>query len=508
MILGQPQSQGDKVQSTFLPPPLGGWNTRDGLPVMAETDAIELINWYPDTDAVRLRKGYRYHSKSIGSNQVIALGNLSTAGNNYFIAVGSDRNIYNASIESAAASSIMGPLGPFGGDPIHIIQFRDRLFIASTSNADVVFCWIGSGSIFAAGFSGPGGSDNLLRSMTSYKGRLYFAEALNPSIWYGGLGAITGALTEFSVSSILRQGGSIRFISTLSRVKDFNEDQLFVVVSDRGEVLLYQGDYPGSSAWALTGQYTIPAPLGPRAFFHWGADLLILTVQGLLSLNQIIGNPTTSDYTYLGAKISRALKDAATDSLIGDIYWGGLFYPKGNYLFLNVPVISGAISHQYVMNVNTGAWCKFTNQNAFDWAIHRNNLYFGGLSGRVFKADNGTFDEDPASEGASITMTTKIRQAYSNLGDASHKKHIHLIQPILKQDTGLAVKFGVNVDFNDTEAGDFVQDLTDLSFKFHQPLIKVAAIGKFAGIKFDHSYSSVQLEWYGTNILYETGGVR
>src|SRR5688572_888026 len=45
-----------------LPPPVGGWNRRDALPLMEETDAIILDNFIPDTTALRLRGGYSEHA--------------------------------------------------------------------------------------------------------------------------------------------------------------------------------------------------------------------------------------------------------------------------------------------------------------------------------------------------------------------------------------------------------------------------------------------------------------
>jgi hypothetical protein len=41
-----------------LPPPIGGWNKRDALPLMDMKDAIQLDNWIPDTNSVHLRSGY------------------------------------------------------------------------------------------------------------------------------------------------------------------------------------------------------------------------------------------------------------------------------------------------------------------------------------------------------------------------------------------------------------------------------------------------------------------
>src|SRR6516165_6169048 len=40
-----------------LPPPIGGWNTRDSFETMQPQDAVVLENWYPDFAGVLVRPG-------------------------------------------------------------------------------------------------------------------------------------------------------------------------------------------------------------------------------------------------------------------------------------------------------------------------------------------------------------------------------------------------------------------------------------------------------------------
>ena len=44
--------------SMAMPPPLGGWDTRESLADMPENHAVILDNWFPDTDKVTVRRGY------------------------------------------------------------------------------------------------------------------------------------------------------------------------------------------------------------------------------------------------------------------------------------------------------------------------------------------------------------------------------------------------------------------------------------------------------------------
>ena len=46
---------------------------------------------------------------------------------------------------------------------------------------------------------------------------------------------------------------------------------------------------------------------------------------------------------------------------------------------------------QHVINLNTGAWCRFTNIRAHCWGLFNGRLYFGSDNG-VFLFDEGYAD--------------------------------------------------------------------------------------------------------------------
>ena len=42
-----------------MPPPLAGLNARDGIPVMKEKYATDILNFYPGDNGMELRRGYQ-----------------------------------------------------------------------------------------------------------------------------------------------------------------------------------------------------------------------------------------------------------------------------------------------------------------------------------------------------------------------------------------------------------------------------------------------------------------
>ena len=64
------------------PAPIGGLNVRDGLAGMPDEDAVQLINWIPDSYGVRCRKGYREWATNLPGDSVqsiVAYFDASTA---------------------------------------------------------------------------------------------------------------------------------------------------------------------------------------------------------------------------------------------------------------------------------------------------------------------------------------------------------------------------------------------------------------------------------------------
>lgn len=54
------------MTAVAIPAPVGGWNARDALDKMPETDAVKLVNWIPRGSYVQSRGGYGVHGSGLG----------------------------------------------------------------------------------------------------------------------------------------------------------------------------------------------------------------------------------------------------------------------------------------------------------------------------------------------------------------------------------------------------------------------------------------------------------
>ena len=73
-----------------VPPPVGGWNTRDPLDQMDAKDAILLDNWFPRENDVVMRGGHtEFAEMSATTGYVETLAELHTGAVRQLIACGS-----------------------------------------------------------------------------------------------------------------------------------------------------------------------------------------------------------------------------------------------------------------------------------------------------------------------------------------------------------------------------------------------------------------------------------
>lgn len=417
--------------STTIPAPIGGWNAREPLDGMPETDAIRLINVFPETSEVRLRRGYDLHVDS--SSRFDSLFDYNHAnGTRKLIgcsAGGTIEDVTTAGAPTVLKSGVS--TGKWQG-----VLFRNTLILVS--GADQPLQYDGS-SIADATYTGPSDDANLI-SVDVYKTQLFFVEKQSASIWYGGTNNITGALTEYDVSGILRKGGNILFAGSWTKDIGSGLNDMFVIVSNVGEVLVFTGDNPGASNWSIAGRFYISSPLSRRSFCQFGSDLLILNREGITPLSEIMRD--TNQPARLTDKIQDAFSGAIR-SYGSNFGWEMVWYPKNHSLIVNIPISENLEADQYVMNTLTGAWCQFTGMNAGCWCVSSDTLYFGSQrDSRVYEADTGYADYDQP-------ISVDIKSAFSYFDDRQRIKHFQNLRPLITSESALNFNLEVDVDFED-----------------------------------------------------------
>ena len=438
MAITQRQSSRGGVNKSY-PMPVGstGWNRFDPLSRMPESDAIVMDNFYPNQGSTDLRNGYEVWATGMGG-AVESLYEWSGATSRKLISAAGGK-IWDATLKAAATQLKLG----FTNNRWQGVNFKGRLFLVNGADAPQDF---DGTTVNSTAWTGPA-SINSLVNVNSYRNRLYFVQGNTAKIWYGGIEAITGALTEFDLSAAGRIGGSLMLMATWTQGTETGANEFAVFVMDTGECLIYSGAYPAAADWSLIGRFKLGTPMGRRAAFNTGSQLLLITNTGVEDFSTLIQVGIENAGTAISRKITNAFTDVV--KIYGNLFgWQGIYYPKGTRILINVPISTNTTQYQYVMNTANRAWCRFKNQNANCWSLLNDDIYFGGNNGTVYHADFGQSDAGANIEGY-------LKTAFSYLGsNPSTKKKLNMLRPVILADAVVSPAFGISRDFSPDDSVD------------------------------------------------------
>jgi len=496
-----------------LPPPIGGWNRRDTIPLMEMTDALRLDNWVPDTNNVHLRSGYETHSPidaTATAIETLIEYKPPTAANAELFAA-TPTAVYNVTAAATASSTATEITGLTNGRWQHTTMTNTSgTYLIMVNGADQPYMYDGS-SFATCSVSATGLTRTNLVSVHNHMNRLWFIEENQNHIWYLGTSAIQGVLTKLSLP--FRKGGKLMAMGSWTRDGGSGPDDLAVFLSSKGECAIYAGTDPSSSTTAaLVGVFDIPEPIGRRCLINAGADLGILTSQGVVALSEVlkmtVGAASRAAFT---DKIRGQFREQyqSTGTLFG---WQCIEFPKENLLIVNVPIGERTTQHQYVMNINTGAWCRFTNINAGCWSLLGDNLYFGGNDGVVRKF--GTAHRDGTAN------ITAVHQSAYSIFNNPRTKRFTMARAVFLAPSGYNPPISVQTDYDESEpsvttvaastAGTQWDSAQWDTFQWaggNEPALGwqgVVGQGMAASVAFGVS-SSEELIYNGVDIQYEQG---
>jgi hypothetical protein len=296
-----------------------------------------------------------------------------------------------------------------------------------------------------------------LNGVNVYKGRLFFLQKDSLSFWYLAAGAAGGALTEFDISAECKRGGYLVAMANWTRDAGDGQDDVACFFTSQGEVIVYAGNNPASAnSWAKIGTFFIGRPLGNRCTLQYGADLLVLTENGVFPLSTALKAGTVESQYAVSFKIEKAFTRAA--QLYGHNFgWRMIHFPRENALIVNLPIREGMEHEQYVMNTITKAWCRFTGWNASDFAVGNDRLYYCmqfGNQGYLLDAWAGGHDmtaiEQWEQDGRSLLspIVWKGRQAFTYMGNAQQKSGL-MLRPVIEVPGHLAYRVSLDTDFQE-----------------------------------------------------------
>ncbi len=509
----RPGSQ--KSSSTSVPAPIGGLNVRDSVANMPIQDAVVMENWFPSTTSADVRNGYTAWSTFTGLCQgIIVYKGISATKVFPCVKNGSTYSIFEGTSAGALSTAVVGG----GGATVQALTSTrydhqnfgttGGEFISAVNGTDVPLQYDGTTWIASTMTNGTPAS---FFTVGVYGTRLWYVPNNSRSVYYQQLAAITGATTQYNLGPVLKEGGYINSIITVTDSANTLADYIVFLTSE-GELVAYTGD--PASTFTRVAQFRIGRPVcrGNNCWVKWGADALVLCADGVYPIRKAIEANKTDDLLAVSDKIRPLLN--------GDLIahgakkgWTLKVHPTGAKLVVNVPYNEDSVSYQYVMNTQTGAWTKFTGWSAFCFEVALDTLWMG-MSGKMVKADLGTAD-------GTADISFDCRQAYNYFNTRGRAKHAKLIRPILAADGEYTLGIRIDTDYattpltNQRTVGDGGGDpwggvwdvawsgAMEGSLKWYS----ATGLGHALSFHFNGAVNGTRFTWSATDFVYEVGGI-
>lgn len=487
----------EKLKSDFIPPPTGGLNLISDPMSFAPNEAKALDNYYI----------YEWGIRECGPRTVIAMpdGSFPTSFLPFTAAAISRSVLIGTSsgktyiYDGSSVSLVSGVRGFWNA-----CAYNGVVFLPDSAGAAVATYTFGG--VYAATSFTVGGATGAV----VFKNRMYFW-GITFSVYYAAtVGAITGPTNTFDFSSVFQSGSKPVFIASWPYNQGLTNDELFVIGSDSGEILIYSGDFPAAANWQLVCRLEIPRPLcvggglSPLAnVIKLGQDILVNTCRGVISLAKVLAGRAELSGTDFYS-VSRKLGPVMTGCL-GD---KSTVYPFAYFA-------GGA--HLYVMNYELGAWSRFPSFTTGTDYIPCIGVSTGVSSTPAIPSSyvlvsltsGGMIRIDESALLGSSALTYEWDTPYMNHGTGNQKlvKYVRVISRDMASSV-IHNGIGISNDFDDSKFGTV--DNASVAAQGQQYTVqelRPAGAGRWISYRFSKTGSNTACnEIGGAEVAIETGG--
>ena len=512
-------NRGAKSADYILPAPIAGLNARDSLGAMSPNFAIRMDNYIPLDNKVALRSGYSSYVKFDTENkskvETLVAYNKPNADRMIAICGG---GAYNVSSPANVSKYDV----EFVESRCQTVQYKNYLYFMNGIDTPKAFYIDDEGKEH---FEDWGFEATNLQPARIIAGAvshefLWFVEKNTLKAWYAKeAGNIAGELYSFDLAQISKYGGQLMAVANWTVDGGAGIDDYTCFITSEGEVLVYKGYNPNSADnWELKGSYKMSKPIGYQCTMQYQGDIVIISEDGYIPMSKALAAANSGQSAIAFSDTIRGLVLERTAANKDKEGWQGIIYTKKGYGIFNVPVAQQF--EQHVINVNTGAWCRFTGIRAFCWCQFNDKMYFG--------SDDAVYLFGDAYSDNGIQIEGWVEQAYTNFGTDKLKK-IQLLNPKTRSSTKYQLVIYTNMDFEERDVryyaniGTIGQTKwnkakwsstanpigtkwsTMKTTKIRSQWIANSATGFKASVVFKTKTKGNVIEWYDTGVRYEVG---
>jgi hypothetical protein len=265
--------------------------------------------------------------------------------------------------------------------------------------------------------------------LTIWKSRVWYVEKDSNNAWYSDPGTFAGALAKFNFGNKFRAGGFLSCLFGWTLDSGVGPDDYLVATSSAGDVVVYAGTNPSSSAtFGQIGVWFVGEfPVGRRQGSRFGGDLLLLSSYGVISCRDLLQGK--NPFTYEGSlsyKINRVMNTNMVRT-ISQKGWEIKLHPSLAKIIICSPKESNQPYTQYVYDINLKAW-SIWNDLPMTTSESYNNIFYAGAALTVHQV-TGTLDNITLAAPDPQPIYWSFLTGYSELEEPQINKVVEFIRP-------------------------------------------------------------------------------
>jgi len=430
---GQVQMQ---VLPKTLPAPLRGLILNENPAFMQPGAALELDNWFPTDNAIRLRGGTQKWTRlgvtGTPDNQPIRSMFNYIAGSNKKMFAANATKLYDVT----AGGAFGVPVAPAAPNNVTITNGNFSTVTMATADGSTYLIAVNDAGEYALRFNGstwqqlrpgattppslitgPAGTPVVaglgLTQVWKYRNRLFFIQGGSMNAWYLPVYAVGGALEQIPLSGAFTLGGSLLFGCAWSVSAGDGIDDKCIFVTTEGEIAIFTGTNPADPQnWSQQGRYQITRPMGKNAWLRVGGDVVIATVDGIVPISQALSKDVAQlEFSAITTNVHPTWMREVLAR--GNLPWTMCKWDEFGGLGAMFVTLPGGVPGDYrcmVVNTHTGAWCRITGWDALCFTTLNGVMYFGTQKGRIMQADIGGYDT--ITDGADVDQRVPYTAIY------------------------------------------------------------------------------------------------
>ena len=428
-----PQKQ--SIRPATMPAPVGGINSLSSLSAMEPTDALYLKNIDATAYGLKVRPGYSEWANGYSGDEVktiIPYKGTAEDGTEDLLLACTSVGIYDITSSTTTPTAVV----TWGTSSSDAGWCSFDIFTNDAGNRVLLVCDLENGLYQYLESSGvwsvpviTGVSAGNLVQLTIWKTRVWYVEKDTNKAWYSDTGTYSGALTSFNYGSKFRAGGYLSALYGWTLDSGVGPDDYLVATSSAGDVIVYAGTNPSSSAtFGQVGVWFVgPFPIGRRQGSRFGGDLLLLSSYGVISCKDLLEGK--NPFTYEGSlsyKINRLL-NAKMQRTIMDYGWEIKLHPDLAKIVICSPKESNQPYTQYTYDINLQAW-SIWNGIPMTTSESYSNTFYAGAALKVYKV-TGTLDNVTLAASDPQPIYWSFLTSYSELEEPQVNKVVEFIRP-------------------------------------------------------------------------------